>query len=75
MSRNHSALAYDVAHIVDEMKGLNAEEAYEKFGVELNEDGSIHDPMYPSMTFSSVGEWATFSVEQDNVEYEEHFHG
>jgi len=70
MSRNHSAAAYDVAHIVEEMRGLDADEAFSKFGVELKEDGSIYDPVYPGMNFGSVGEWAHFTVEQDNMEFE-----
>lgn len=73
MSRNYSTIAYEIENIMNEMKGLDAEQAYEKFGITLNEDGSIFDPTY-NMKFPSVGEWAKFSVEQDNVEYEEHFH-
>ena len=74
MSRNHSASAQDAAHIINEMIGLDAEQAYDKFGVEMNEDGSIFDPIY-QMKFQTIGEWANFSVEQDNIESEEHFHG
>ena len=74
MSRNYSASAQDAAHMINEIKDLTAEQAYDAFGVELKEDGSVFDPTY-GMNFGSVGEWAHFTVEQDNVEYEEHFHG
>ena len=40
------------------------------FGIELLEDGKVYDPLY-DMTFETVANWASYSVEQDTVEYEE----
>jgi len=73
MSRNHSAAAYDIAHIVADIAQLERDEVTRLYGITENKDGSIFDPTY-QMKFETIAEWATFSVEQDNVEHEEHFH-
>jgi len=73
MSRNHSATAYDAAHIVSDIRKLSREDVTRLYGIVKREGGKIFDPTY-NMEFGSLGEWAAFTVEQDNVEYEEHFH-
>lgn len=71
---NHSAVAQEVAYVISEVKRLSQEEAQSVYGIELLPNGKVFDPMY-NRTFDSIGEWAEFNVEQDDMEYEEHFHG
>ena len=70
---NHSAIAHEIAYIVSEVNRLSEEEVRSLYGIELLEDGKVFDPTY-DQEFVSVGEWAAFNVEQDDVEYEEHFY-
>jgi hypothetical protein len=71
---NHSVMAHDIAYTVSQVNKLSKEEVYSLYVITLLEGGKVFDPLY-NQTFSTVGEWATFSVEQDDVEYEEHFYG
>lgn len=75
MSRNHHVHAHEVAHVVNDVSSLPREEAERIYGIEINENGSVFDPTY-NRTFISVGEWAEFSFEQDEMDYTEDFgHG
>lgn len=70
---NHSAVAHEVAYVVSQVNELSEEEVRSIYGIELLEGGKVFDTVY-NREFPSVGEWATFNVEQDDVEYEEHFY-
>lgn len=70
---NHSAIAQEIAYVVGEVNKLSEEEVRSLYGIDLLEDGKVFDPMYDQV-FPSVGEWAEFNVEQDDIEYEERFH-
>lgn len=74
MSRNYANVAHEVSHVLNEIKHLTADEVEALYGIRVSKDGSVLDITY-NMVFGSVGEWAEFSVEQDNVEFSEHFHG
>jgi len=71
---NHSVVAQEITFIVNEVNRLPEDEVKSLYGIELLETGKVFDPTYDK-TFESVSEWAAFNVEQDDVEYEEHFHG
>jgi len=71
---NHSATAQEIAYVVSEVNRLSEEEVRSLYGIELLEGGKVFDPTY-NQEFASIGEWATFNVEQDDIEYEEHFYG
>lgn len=70
---NHSAIAQEITHTIHEINRLSKDEVYDIYGIELLEDGRVFDPTY-NKTFESVSEWAEFNIEQDEIEYEEHFH-
>lgn len=72
MSRQHHVHANEVAHVVNDIKSMSREEAERMYGIEIRDDGSVFDPTY-NRTFISVGEWADFSVEQDETSYTEDF--
>jgi len=75
MSRsNHSAVAHEIMFVVNEVNRLPEEEVKSLYGIEIFEDGRVFDQTYNKI-FGTVGEWAQFNVEQDDVQYEEHFHG
>ena len=69
---HHSTTAHEIAYIITQVKTLSEEEVQSLYGIELLEDGKVFDPTY-NQEFPSVGEWVAFNVEQDGVEYEEHF--
>ena len=69
---NHGAIGHDVNYIIQDVMRLPKEEAENIYGIEFTDDGKVFDPTY-NQAFESVGEWAQFSVEQDQVEYSEHF--
>lgn len=71
---NHGVIAQEVAFVIGEVHRLSEEEVKSLYGIELLEKGKVYDPTY-NKTFDTVGEWAAFSLEQDDVEYEEHFYG
>ena len=71
---NHSVIAHEVTYIVSEISRLSEEEVKSTYGIELLEKGKVFDPTYDK-EFETIGEWATFNVEQDEVETEEQFHG
>lgn len=70
---NNSIIAQEVAYVVSEISKMNEEEVRSLYGIELLGKGKVFDPMY-NQEFLSIGEWAVFNLEQDDVEYEEHFH-
>lgn len=72
MSRHHNVHAYEVMHVINDVNNMSQEEAEQIYGIEFYEDGTIFDPTY-NQTFISIGDWANFSVEQDEVEYSEGF--
>ncbi len=71
---NHSVMSQEITFIVSEISRLSKEDVKSIYGIDMLEDGKVFDPTYDK-TFDTVGEWAAFNVEQDDVEYEEHFHG
>jgi len=70
---NHSAVAQEVAFTINEVNRLSPDEVLSVYGIELLPNGKVFDQTY-NKTFESVGEWAEFNIEQDDMEYEEHFH-
>lgn len=70
MSRRHSAHAGDVTHIVNDINDMSPEEAENIYGIQFLEQGRIYDTMY-NREFGSLGEWAEFNVQQDEMEFEE----
>ena len=73
MSRNYTTTAQEVANILHDVKGRTNEEVEQLYGIRFDEDGTIFDPTY-NMTFTSLGDWALFSVEQDHTEFDEKFY-
>ncbi len=74
MSRNHSTVSHEVGYIIKEVAKLaTAAEVEQAYGIKLIADGSVFDPVY-NQHFPSVAVWAQFTVEQDEVLYEETFH-
>mgnify|MGYP000156021393 CR=1 FL=1 len=69
---HHGATAQDVTYIIRQVSTLPKEEIEILYGIELLENGKVFDPTY-NQEFGSVGEWAAFSVNEDNTEYSEHF--
>ncbi len=75
MSRHHHVHASEVTHVVNDVRALPKEDAERIYGIELREGGTVFDPTY-NREFASIGEWADFSYEQDEMEYGEEFgHG
>jgi len=75
MSRHHHIHAHEVTHVVNDVKNLSRDEVERIYGIEIKEDGSVFDPTY-NRSFISIGEWADFSFEQDEMDYTEGFgHG
>lgn len=69
---NHGAIGHDVSYIVQDIMRMSQEDAEATYGIKMLVGGRVFDPTY-NQEFESVGEWAQFSVEQDQVEYSEHF--
>lgn len=73
MSRNHSYVAHEVAHIVKSVNAVTSPEELESlYGITIRPDGKVLDNTY-DMLFDTVADWARFSVELDDAETEEHF--
>lgn len=70
---NHSVIAHEVTYIVSEISRLSEDEVKVLYGIDFLEDGKVFDPTYDK-EFETIGEWATFNVEQDEVVHDEHFH-
>jgi len=70
---NRSHAHTDAAHIIADIKQMDAEEVTMVYGIEIAKDGSVTDPTY-GLGFDSVAEWANFSIEQDNIEFSETIH-
>ena len=73
MSRHHGSIANEIHHTVHAVQSMSKDEVTRIYGIEIKDDGSIHDPTY-SMNFNNVSEWATFCVEQDHTDQYEHIH-
>lgn len=76
MSRHlHHAISSDVEHILHDIEHLSQEEVEQLYGIVLEENGAIFDPT-ENRHFKTVGEWAEYEAEQDEMEFSEHFgHG
>lgn len=70
---NHSAIAQEVTYLINEINRLSDEEIKILYGIELIEKGKVFDTTY-DRTFDSINEWAMFNIEQDDIEFEEHFY-
>jgi hypothetical protein len=70
---HHGEFANSVSFIVHQVSTLPKEEIEILYGIELLDNGKVFDPTY-NQEFGSVGEWAEFSVNEDNTEYSEHFY-
>ncbi len=69
---HHSIIAAAIAFTVSEIAKSSADEIEKLYGIQLSEDGTVFDTTY-NKTFESVSDWAEFNIEQDDLEYEEHF--
>ena len=75
MSRHHHTISSEISHILYELQNMSKEEAQTVYGIKLQEDGTVYDPTYDKY-FESLGDWAEFNAEQDEMEYGEQFgHG
>jgi len=70
---NHSVMAQEVTYLISQINKLTEEEVHSLYGIELSADGKVYDTTYDKK-FDSINEWAMFNIEQDDVEYEEHFY-
>jgi len=76
MSHYYASAAHEVMHIITDIKNIGIDQARSIYGIEFIEDdinGRVFDPTY-NREFNTLGEWATFSVEQDFVSDHEPFH-
>lgn len=73
-THNYSGISNEVSHVVNEVNRLSKDEVKTLYGIELLDNGKVYDSTY-GKTFKSVSEWAVFNIEQDGVQYEEHFYG
>ena len=73
MSRQHATIAHEINHLLHELHTMAPEEIESFYGIEFRKGGIIYDPTY-SLEFGTLGEWASFSVEQDFEENHEDFH-
>lgn len=71
MSRNRTPAANAVANIIRDIRDLPKSEVESLYGITISDNFNIFDKTY-NMKFNSVGEWAEFSVDQENSEYEKH---
>jgi len=71
---NHAVNSQEIAYTVNEVKRLDNDEVKSLYGIELLDKGRVYDPTYDK-SFDTVAQWAEFNIEQDDVEYEEHFYG
>lgn len=72
-SRNNFTIAHEVSHLVNEIVKMTNEEVLNVYGIQIQPDRSVFDPMY-KLKFKTISEWAKFSIEQDNMEYKESYH-
>ena len=70
MSRHHAAHAGDVLHTLNDIESMPRSDAEKIYGIEFREGLAVYDKMYDRI-FDSIGEWADFNHEQDEIEYEE----
>ena len=64
MSRHYSSKANEISRIVNEVNDLSPEELSAIYGIIVKEDGTVVDMTY-NLNFQTVGEWASFFVEDD----------
>lgn len=69
----YGGVAQEVHHIVNDINSMDVDTIKQIHGIELNEDGSVFDPVY-NLRFDGIIEWAEFSVNEDNTEYSENMH-
>jgi hypothetical protein len=69
-SRNHKQIAHEIDHLINETRILSTERLYALYGITINQDLTVLDESYPTKKFANVGEWATFTVEQDYADEE-----
>lgn len=60
MSKSHCSST----QVLHDIQALPQEDIVELYGIEVNEDGSIFDPM-ENRTFTNLLEWATFIDQQE----------
>lgn len=75
MSRHHHKAAETAETIQHDLNDLTEEELKHRYGIEINEDGSVFDSAY-NMKFKSIGEWVSFEAEQSEMDFsKEYGHG
>lgn len=63
MSRKHSAHQFQVHHLLKQIEGLDEDQLYEDYSIEVV-DGIVYDDCY-GKKFNNLTEWAEFTVEND----------
>ena len=75
MSRHHHAGVETAGSIQHDYRHLSQEDFERAYGVELNPDGSVFDPVNQK-EFNTLNEWISFEAEQDEMDYAESYgHG
>lgn len=72
MSRHHSSHAHEVSSMIRSINEMGEEEASRIYGIEFMDGGKVFDIMY-NREFTSLGDWAEFTVEQEETETSEMF--
>ena len=70
MSRHMRAHSGDIEHLLNDVLDMPTEDALRLYGIDINADGSCFDTLL-NKTFGSLREWAQYSREQEDIEYEE----
>lgn len=71
MSRhNATQSSFRILDLVKQVTGASEEEQSMDFGIELQETGEVVDTIY-NKQFNSITQWAAFSVEMENQEFED----
>lgn len=70
----YSSVAHDVHNILRDIENMSDDDIKRFYGIEINEDKTVYDPTY-DMIFPGLVEWAEFSIEQDNMNFEKNYYG
>lgn len=57
MSRHFSQVLFDI-------ENMSTEQLIDKYGIEINDDGSVYDPTIMS-EFDNIDEWATYLLNDE----------
>jgi hypothetical protein len=66
MSKYHHTAVETADNILHDFHHLTTDEFISRYGVEINEDGSVYDSTY-NKSFPSLGDWVMFEAEQNEM--------